>query len=281
MTANMLKLNDTKTELFIAISPRNKWKLPDGIKFKIGTEWLYPSTTVRKLGVVFDTHLTMSSYITDLCKSLNYHLRNISRIRQNLDKDSCHHVIRSLILSRLEYANAMLLGTNAKNIARLQKLQNWAAKIILCAKKRDHATPLLKELHWLTVRNRITYKIMVTIYKSLNGLSPSYLSSTISLHVPKRTGLRSASDITRLTERRILPRNLASAANAMLHHVSGILYLKPSAHPGPYKLLRKVSKRTSSSINAYILCSCLLCVYSFCCSILYNYFVITPAVIFM
>ena len=134
----------------------------------------------------------------------------------------------------------MLLGTNAKNIARLQKLQNWAAKIILCAKKRDHATPLLKELHWLTVRNRITYKIMVTIYKSLNGLSPSYLSSTISLHVPKRTGLRSASDITRLTERRILPRNLASAANAMFE----------VAAPGQWDSLPQ-TLRTSGSLQTF------------------------------
>ena len=137
-------------------------------------------------------------------------------IRRYLDKDSCHHIIRSLILTRLDYANAMLLGTNSKNIARfIQKLQNWAAKIILCAKKRDHATPLIKHLHWLNVRNRIMYKIMVTVYKCLNGHSPSYLSSTISLYTPERTGLRSASDITRLTEHRFLPRNLASAANAM------------------------------------------------------------------
>lgn len=55
-----------------------------------------------------------------------------------------------------------------------------------------YATPLIKELHWLNVRNRIMY-----------------------LYAPERTGLRSASDITRLTEHRILPRNLASAANAM------------------------------------------------------------------
>ena len=77
MTINMLKLNDSKTELFIAISPRNKWKLPDGIKLRIGEEWLYPSATVRNLGVVFDSHLTLSSHITDLCKSLTYHLRNM------------------------------------------------------------------------------------------------------------------------------------------------------------------------------------------------------------
>ena len=166
MTINMLKLNDSKTELFIAISPRNKCKLPDGIKLRIGEEWLYPSATVRNLGVVFDSNLTMSSHITNLCKSLIYHLRNISRIRRYLDKNSCHHIIRSLILTRLDYANAMLLGTNSKNIARLQKMQNWAAKIILCAKKRDHATPLIKHLHWLNVRNRKCIKLWL---RSINA----------------------------------------------------------------------------------------------------------------
>ena len=57
-------------------------------------------------------------------------------------------------------------------IARLQKLQNGAARIILCVKKRDHATPLIKELHLLTVKNRIMYKIIVTVYKCLNGHNP-------------------------------------------------------------------------------------------------------------
>lgn len=215
MTKNMLKLNDSKTEFFIAISSWNKRKLPPGIHLEIGTETVKPSETVRNLGVLFDSHLSMSPHVTSLCTSLTYHLRNITRIRRFLDRDTCHHIVRSLILSRLDYANAVLLGTNASNISRLQRLQNWAAKLIFCVKKREHATPYINELHWLTIKNRITFKIMVTVYKCLNGLGPSYLASTLSLYSPARTGLRSSSDITRLTEHRVLPRTLKSAADRL------------------------------------------------------------------
>ena len=75
MSRTMLKLNNSKTEFFIAISPRNQWKLPDGIELKIGTECVKPSSTVRNLGVVFDTHLTILYHINNLCTSLTYYLR--------------------------------------------------------------------------------------------------------------------------------------------------------------------------------------------------------------
>ena len=85
----------------------------------------------------------MKEFAIEDSRCLSYKLLSvfISRISRYLD------IIRSLILSRLDYANAILLGTNSSSIARLQKLQNWAARIILCAKKGDHATPLFKELH--------------------------------------------------------------------------------------------------------------------------------------
>ena len=176
MTNNMLKLNDKKTEFFIAISSHNKRKMPP-VHLQIGTEIVLPSETVRNLGVLFDNQLSMSSHVTSLCTNVTYHLRNITRIRRFLDRDSCHHIIRSLVLSRLDYANAILLGSKASDISKLQKLQNWAAKLIFCANKSDHATPFIHQLHWLNINNRIKFKILVIVYKCLNGLCPSYLTS--------------------------------------------------------------------------------------------------------
>ena len=215
MTKNMLKLNDSKTEFFVALSPYNKRKLSLDVQLQIGTEIIKPSETVRNLGVLFDSELSMSPQITNLCTNLTYHLRNITRIRRFLDRDSCHHIVRSLVLSRLDYANAVLLGTKAANISRLQRLQNWAAKLIFCATKRDHATPFINELHWLTIKNRIIFKIMVIVYKCLHNLGPSYLASTLTLYSPARTGLRSSCDTTRLTEHRVLPRTFKSAADRL------------------------------------------------------------------
>ena len=94
-----------------------------------------PTETVR--------NLSMSTQVTSLSRSITYLLRNIFRIRHYLDFETCNHVVRSLVLSRLDYENILLLGWNVTEIARLQRLQNWAAKIIFLAAKKGHASPLL------------------------------------------------------------------------------------------------------------------------------------------
>ena len=169
------------------------------VKLQVGNETIEPSEKVRNLGVIFDTSMTMCNQISCLSRNITFHLRNISRIRRFLDFDSCNDIIRSLILSRLDYGNVLLLGANSTDISRLQTLQNWAAKLIFCASKKNHASPLLRQLHWLPVRYRITFKVMLYVFKCLAGTGPEYLSSCLELYNPTREGLRSASDATRLT----------------------------------------------------------------------------------
>ena len=128
---------------------------------QIGTELIEPLDNVRNLGIIFDSQMSMAPHITGLCKSLSYQLRNISRIRRFLDQYSFHHIVRSLVLSRLDYGNALLLGINQTDLSKLQRLQNWAAKLIFCSKKQDYATPFMKELHWLPIKDRIHFKILL------------------------------------------------------------------------------------------------------------------------
>ncbi|XP_071807967.1 uncharacterized protein [Asterias amurensis] len=199
MIVNRLKLNEEKTEFLVVISDHLKHLLP-AVTLRIGTKIIQPSESVRNLGIVFDTSLSMNAQVTSLCKGLNYQMRNISRIRRFLDKDTCHLVVRALILTRLDYGNALLFGSNSADIQRLQRLQNWAAKLVCRAQKHDHAKPYLQYLHWLPIRERITFKILVYVYKCLNNTAPGYLSSCLSLHRPGRSSLRSASDTTRLLE---------------------------------------------------------------------------------
>ena len=77
-------------------------------------------------------------------------------------------------------------------IQRLQSILNCAARLVKRHSKFDRASPLLFELHWLPVEQRITFKILLFVFKSLNGLAPFYLSDLISTYVPSRS-LRSAS----------------------------------------------------------------------------------------
>jgi len=118
----------------------------------------------------------MTPQITALSKNITFQLRNITQIRRYLDFDICNHIMRSLVLSRLDYGNALLMGTNSNDIMKLQRLQNWSAKIIFYAKKFDQVSQFLSQLHWLPVKERIQYKILLYVYKCFHELGPKYLS---------------------------------------------------------------------------------------------------------
>ena len=103
------------------------------VALRIGDDVINPSKDIRNLGIMFDDVMSMSTQVTTLSRSIIYHLRNITRIRRFMDSDTCSNVVRSLVLSRLDYGNALLLGANISHLNRLQRLQNWAAKLIFCA----------------------------------------------------------------------------------------------------------------------------------------------------
>jgi hypothetical protein len=104
-------------------------------------------------------------------------------------------LVVSLVLSRLDYGSATLVGLPAYLISRLQSAMNAAARLVFSARKYDHVTPLLQELHWLKMEQRIEYKLAVLVYRCLNGLAPSYLASDLQRvsDLASRRRLRSAS----------------------------------------------------------------------------------------
>ena len=123
--------------------------------------------------------MSMSSQISAVSRSLNYHLRNIGRIRCYIDKDTCNHAVRSLVISRIDYCNSLLYGITVKNT---QKLQNRAARLVFKVNQMEHTTPLLKELHWLPVNERITYKLLTFAYKSRHETTPLYIQNLLKTH---------------------------------------------------------------------------------------------------
>ena len=108
MTENMLKLNNNKTEFFVATSPHFNRLMPS-VQLHIGDEIITPTKTVRNLGIVFDNLMSMSPQITSLSSSVSYHLRNITRIRRFLDVDTYSSVTRSLVLSHWTMATHFYL----------------------------------------------------------------------------------------------------------------------------------------------------------------------------
>ncbi len=87
-------------------------------------------------------------------------------------------LVHAFMTSRLDYCNALLGGCPASSINKLQVVQKAAARVR--SRKYDHITPILQSLHWLPIKFRISYKILLLAYKALNGLAPAYLTSLLS-----------------------------------------------------------------------------------------------------
>ena len=109
-----------------------------------------------------DGSLNMSHHVSSLCKTVNFHIRNLWRIRRFITQDACHHAVRGLVLSRLDYANSLMFGARDIDLKRLQRLQNKAARLhVVFACGRDQPSAgLLEELHWLPVKHRISFKML-------------------------------------------------------------------------------------------------------------------------
>ena len=109
-----------------------------------------------------------------------------------LSYDATVTIVHAFITSRLDYCNSLFFGLPGYVLKRLQRVQNAAARLVFQAKKYDHVTPLLINLHWLPIELRIEYKILLITFKVLHGDAPKYLCDLLIKYTPVRA-LRSAS----------------------------------------------------------------------------------------
>ncbi|CAJ0938430.1 unnamed protein product [Ranitomeya imitator] len=151
-----------------------------------------------------------------MARSSYLHLKNISRIRPFLTFDSAKTLTVSLIHSRLDYCNSLLIGLPLTKLSPLQSVLNAAARIIFLTNRYTDASTLCQSLHWLPIHSRIQYKTTTLIHKALHGSAPPYISSLVSVYHPTRA-LRSADDLSIFRKE--------TAVNSLLHATS--------SHPRP------------------------------------------------
>ena len=133
----------------------------------------------------------MESFVNAKCKAARFTLRNISRVRRSLTTEACKTLVQAYVSSKLDYCNCLLYALPSDLINSLQRVQSYAARVICQTRKYDHITPVLIALHWLPIKQRIEFKMLLYVYKALHGLAPRYLSHLLTQYQPKRR-LRSA-----------------------------------------------------------------------------------------
>lgn len=192
MNTNRLKLNDSKTEFTIFGTNTRLAKLQT-VSVQVGDEKIMAVKEVRNIGAYFDSELKMDIQVKNMCKGAWLNLFNIGKIRNHLTDDQAKTVIHAYVTSKLDANNALLAGTSTTLQIQLQRVQNAAAKLITQKKKHDHVTPLLHDLHWLPIEDRIIFKVLLLTYKALNEAGPVYLRDLFTIYRPP-LNLRSADD---------------------------------------------------------------------------------------
>ena len=124
---------------------------------------------VRSLGVHLDPTLTMETQVVSVVRTAFFHLWRSARLRPYLDMGVLTTLVHALVIPRLDHCNTLYMGLPLRLMRKLQVVQNAAARLLTGVRKHQYISPVLAKLHWLPIRFRIDFKVLMLTYKALNG----------------------------------------------------------------------------------------------------------------
>ena len=160
-TANMLKLNDNKTELMLVTSKRTKHLHSLPTLITIGNAKIPFKQSVKNLGFTLDSHPTTNAHVSNIAWICYFELRRLASIRRFLTSTATATLVSAFVLTRIDYCSSLLLGSTRDMTSQLQLIQNYADRVILRLPMSSSITTHLESLHWLPVKVRSTYKKLV------------------------------------------------------------------------------------------------------------------------
>jgi hypothetical protein len=124
--------------------------------------------------------MSYDCHITELVSSCLSKLSQINLVSKCFDKETISLLVSALVMNKLLYCSSAWSNTSAKNINKLQLVQNFACRIATNSKKFDHISPKLQELNWLPVKEHLLFRDTVLMYKCINNLAPLNLCKKCS-----------------------------------------------------------------------------------------------------
>ena len=121
----------------------------------------------------------MNAHVSNVAQTCYFELRRLASIRRFLTSTATATLVSAFVLSRIDYCNSLLFGSTHVVISNLQRIKNYAARVILRLPKSSSITTHLKSLHWLPVKVRSTYKIACLCYNCHSSTAPSYVADML------------------------------------------------------------------------------------------------------
>ena len=137
----------------------------NNVEVEVAGSRLHVAPKLNSLGVTIDSNLRFDYHARDVARACNYHTRALRHVRSPLTDDLAQTVACSIVASRLDYCNAILFGAPSTTFDTLQRTQNNPARVVCQRRGRSDAIPLLRSLHWLPVRQWVSYKMASLTFK--------------------------------------------------------------------------------------------------------------------
>ena len=226
MNEYFLKLNETKTKILVMAPPSIQLEISIHGIF-IGKECIRFVDSAKNLGVILDNELSFKNQINKVVKSCFGTIKKLSQVKGFLSKDYMQELVSSLIFSLLDYCNSLYYGINKNLMKKLQHVQNCAARLV--CKRRIPAgcmDGVLLDLHWLKVKFRCLYKILLIVHNCLHGNAPNEIVQLLQYSDSSRTmNLRETKTLNKYGDRafshvggklwNLLPRTIRDVDNTL------------------------------------------------------------------
>ena len=174
MRDHFLCLNESKTKILVISPPSiSKQIIISGIF--MNSNCIRFSESAKNLGFILDSQLTFDQQVNKVVKSCFMVLKNLAKIKYFLSPEHLKTLICSYIFSKIDYCNVMYYRLSSINIKKLQHVQNCAARLVTGQNIRSSVDNLFTQFHWLKVRERILYKMLLTVHKCLHQQAPNSL----------------------------------------------------------------------------------------------------------
>ena len=200
MNHNYLMLNVDKTEVML-VGKKQDHKIHQ-LQISFDDEKMYKSSmhdSVKFLGAYVDATLSMKTMISECVRKSNFSLKKLQTIKYMLGVQDKLLLLKTFILSKLDYCNILLCCKSKNQLQPLQIVLNQGIRFAYSLKRRESTSAFMKSAHILPVYFRVMFKSCVMVYRILDGNAPSYLQNIVEVQPPSYRYLRSTYDWLKLS----------------------------------------------------------------------------------